>query len=120
MRLPFTFSCPACRAAGQRFPIYQAIERKTCTRCSSCGSEVVSELGYVAPAIWHVLSLMALATLGLIFVASILTAQWFWGIAALIAQGVLTWMPGMYLHSRNATLPVVNERPKRYGRKQVS
>jgi len=42
--------------------------------------------------------------LGLIFVASILTAQWFWGIAALIAQGVLTWMPGMYLHSRNATL----------------
>ena len=45
-----------------------------------------------------------MAPLGLIFVASILTAQWFWGIAALIAQGVLTWMPGMYLHSRNATL----------------
>lgn len=86
MRLPFTFSCPACRAAGQRFPIYQAIERKTCTRCSNCGSEV------------------AMAPLGLIFVASILTAQWFLGIAALIAQGVLTRMPGMYLHSRNATL----------------
>lgn len=120
MRLPFTFSCPACRAAGQRFPIYQAIERKTRTRCSSCESEVVSELGYVAHAIWHVLSLMAMAPLGLILVASILTAQWSWGIAALIAQGVLTWMPGMYLHSRNATLPVVHERPKRYGRKQVS
>jgi len=57
MRLPFTFSCPACRAAGQRFPIYQAIERKTCTRCSSCGSKV------------------AMAPLGLIFVASILTAD---------------------------------------------
>ena len=45
-----------------------------------------------------------MAPLGLIFVASILTAQWFLGIAALIAQGVLTRMPGMYLHSRNATL----------------
>jgi len=53
-----------------------------------------------------------------VFVAAGLMPGFYW--AALIAQGVLTWMPVMYLHSRNATLPVVHERPKRYGRKQVS
>jgi hypothetical protein len=36
MRLPFTFSCPACRAAGQRFPIYQAYDkaRKAACECA--------------------------------------------------------------------------------------
>lgn len=115
LKSPFKFSCPSCGAPRQGFPLRRSIEKKVRTECSSCGTEIVSELGHVRYAICYVIALVSVAPIGIVLVAGILTAQWLWVAAALILASLI-WTPTMLFHSRNAKVLIADRRPERYGR----
>lgn len=116
-RSAFTFSCPSCGARGQSFRAFSSLERVTSTKCSSCGTELVSKFGEVKYGLFFLYTQIAAAPIGIFLLAGLLTARWFWAAGALAAGILFVWLPAMALHSKNVTVKVIETRPRRYGRK---
>lgn len=96
------YVCPECSADDQRIPWYLLVNRVAKMRCSSCGSELQSEIGFIRhlcfSAYVHALGLIA----GVMVVVGFLTHSTSLIVGPIIVLMLITLPISVWLHTRYA------------------
>lgn len=114
------YVCPECNADDQRIPWYVLINRVAKMRCSSCGSELQSQIGFIRhlcfSAYVHTLGLIV----GVMVVVGFMTHSTPLILCPIIAFMLITLSISIWLHTRYAKISrqdsATRSSVRRYGR----
>lgn len=100
----FSFPCPACKAAGQRYPRVAGLLKVARTRCTRCGVALHSDLG-----MWRLIYAAVVAQLAIYVVAipialEMTVGHWWLRVGLLVLFAAAGWPLGLFMHARRTTV----------------